>query len=128
MTKDVELGPFKMVGPKGKQVKEFIEPKFTVTLGVLSGMDSFTVDDIVGPSMSDVKARKIYAVCAIKKINGTMYHPLEDTVQFEKTMAQFEGPQGLQRLNRLVTEFLIFVGEAANASDPKSSDSSSDRT
>jgi hypothetical protein len=88
---------------------------FNVTIGTLSGADSLTADDYIGEGGNAAKAQKIYALCAIQKINGKKVTPLASFDDFKETLEHFDGPRGLNYLLQVRREFFAFVNESAEA-------------
>ena len=102
MTKEIELSPGVMA-----------------TIGTLSAADSFIADDYVGDSQSESKARKIYALCSLKRFGSTEVHPLQDEIQFQRVLDKFTGPKGLTMLRKLTVEFFAFMTAVGNEAEQK---------
>jgi hypothetical protein len=92
-----------------------LAPDFKVTIGPLSGADSLTADDYIGDGGNAAKAQKIYALCAIQKINGKKVTPLASFDDFKETLEHFDGALGLNYLLQVRREFFAFVNESALA-------------
>lgn len=94
-----------------------------VTLRLMKPSETLLADEYVGMSASPLRAFKTYAVCCLRSVNGTPVVPLQDQVQFERTMDMFD----LFELDKLVSEFrklsTIPVDDLKNASTAPSNDS-----
>lgn len=91
-----------------------------VTLRLMKPSETLLADEYVGSTLSPMKAYKTYAVCCLRSINGQPVVPLQDQVQFERTMDMLD----LFELDKLVEEFramsTIPVDELKNESAAQS--------
>ncbi len=116
-SKIVELGPSKSVGTEKKPKFEYLEPRLTVKLQVLTAEESMLADDYVGESISQARAFKTYALCSIREINGKPVHPLANQIEFNEVREHFS----MLSIGALVREFSKFTGEAQESGNPKDS-------
>lgn len=100
-----------------------ISPRTKVVLRLMKPTETLIADEYIGNKISLGAAYKTYAVCSLRSINGAPVVPLQDHVQFERTMDSLD----IFELDRLVSEFLAMskvpVDHLKNESAAQSEDS-----